>query len=74
MVHLCQRVARSAAVALRAGGDPVLHLGNPPGVGGDVRRAMIDGVNDKIAGAHSDLVVKLFADDLTTGREVARLQ
>ncbi len=35
-----------AAVALRAGSDPVLHLNNPAGIGGDVRRAMIDGVND----------------------------
>jgi hypothetical protein len=35
-----------AAVALRAGSDPVLHLNNPKGIGGDVRRAMIDGVND----------------------------
>lgn len=35
-----------AAVALRAGNDPVLHLGNPPGIDGDVRRAMIDGVNE----------------------------
>jgi hypothetical protein len=34
-----------AAVALRSAGDPVLHLNNPPGVSGDVRRAMIDGVN-----------------------------
>ena len=35
-----------AAVALRSGGDPVLHLSNPPGVNSDLRRAMIDGVND----------------------------
>ena len=34
-----------AAVALRAGSDPVLHLNNPKGIDGDVRRAMIDGVN-----------------------------
>jgi hypothetical protein len=35
-----------AAVALRAGADPVLYINNPPGVNGDLRRAMIDGVND----------------------------
>ena len=35
-----------AAVALRSGGDAVLHLSNPPGVTSDLRRAMIDGVND----------------------------
>ncbi len=35
-----------AAVALRAGSDPVLHLNNPGGISGDVRRAMVDGVND----------------------------
>jgi len=34
-----------AAVALRSGGDPVLHLSNPPGLPRDLRRAMIDGVN-----------------------------
>ena len=35
-----------AAVALRSGGDPVLHISNPKGVTGDVRHAMIEGVND----------------------------
>ncbi len=35
-----------AAVALRSGADPVLHLRNPAGVNGDLRRSMIDGVND----------------------------
>lgn len=35
-----------AAVALRAGSDPVLYIHDPRGVDGDVRRAMIDGVND----------------------------
>ncbi|MES2695183.1 MAG: DUF1501 domain-containing protein [Verrucomicrobiota bacterium] len=35
-----------AAVSLRAGADPVLYLNNPKGVGTDLRRAMIDGVND----------------------------
>ena len=35
-----------AAVALRAGSDPVLYINNPKGVDGNLRRAMIDGVND----------------------------
>ena len=35
-----------AAVTLRGGADPVLHLSNPAGIDGDVRRAMISGVND----------------------------
>ncbi len=35
-----------AAVSLRAGNDPVLYINNPKGIGHDVRRAMIDGVND----------------------------
>jgi hypothetical protein len=34
-----------AGVALRSGGDPVIHLSNPKGVPSDLRRAMIDGVN-----------------------------
>ena len=34
-----------AAVALRAGNDPVLYINNPTGVDGDLRRTMIDGVN-----------------------------
>ncbi len=34
-----------AAVALRAGGDPVLYLNHPGGVDGEMRRALIDGVN-----------------------------
>ena len=35
-----------AAVSLRAGSDPVLHINNPNGVDSGLRRAMIDGVND----------------------------
>ncbi|MBL9211235.1 MAG: DUF1501 domain-containing protein [Opitutaceae bacterium] len=35
-----------AAVALRAGNDPVLYINNPAGVDGDLRQAMIAGVND----------------------------
>ncbi len=46
-------------------------LSRIPGITFGFSQPMIDGVNDKISGAHSDLVVKLFADDLTAGREVA---
>ncbi len=35
-----------AGVALRSGGNPVLHLSKPKGVPRELRRAMIDGVND----------------------------
>ena len=35
-----------AAVSLRAGADPVLYLNNPKGVGTDLRRTMIEGVNE----------------------------
>jgi hypothetical protein len=35
-----------SGVALRSGGDPVIHLSNPKGVSRELRRAMIDGVND----------------------------
>jgi hypothetical protein len=35
-----------AAVALRAGGEPVLYLKDPKGISRDVRRAVIDSVND----------------------------
>jgi hypothetical protein len=35
-----------SAVSLRSGSDPVLYLRNPGGVQSDVRRAMIEGVND----------------------------
>jgi hypothetical protein len=31
-------------VKLRAGGDPVLYLGDPPGIDRDLRRTMLDGV------------------------------
>ena len=34
------------AVTLRAGADPVLYINNPKGIQSDVRRAMIDGVNE----------------------------
>jgi hypothetical protein len=35
-----------AGVALRSGGNPVIHLSNPKGISRDLRRAMIDGVNE----------------------------
>jgi hypothetical protein len=35
-----------AGVALRSGGDPVLHVSDPPGVSRDLRRAMLDGVSN----------------------------
>jgi hypothetical protein len=35
-----------SAVALRSGSEPVLYLQDPKGVGRDVRRSMIDGVNE----------------------------
>ena len=42
-----------------------------PGIVVGFSQPMIDGVNDKIAGAHSDLVVKIFGDDLTEARRIA---
>ena len=42
-----------AGVALRSGGDPVIHLSNPKGVPAAIRRAMIDGVNDLNRDLHS---------------------
>ncbi|MBX7195765.1 MAG: CusA/CzcA family heavy metal efflux RND transporter [Sandaracinaceae bacterium] len=42
-----------------------------PGITYGFSQPMIDGVNDKISGAHADLVVKVFADDLREAREVA---
>jgi len=36
--------SRHAGVALRAAGDPVLYLSNPPGVDPATRRAMLDGL------------------------------
>jgi hypothetical protein len=35
-----------AGVALRSGGDPVIHLSDPKGVPKSIRRAMIDGVGE----------------------------
>lgn len=42
-----------------------------PGLIVGFSQPMIDGVNDKIAGAHSDLVLKLFATDLVEARKLA---
>ncbi len=42
-----------------------------PGLVVGFSQPMIDGVNDKIAGAHSDLVLKLFAADLVEARKLA---
>ena len=47
-------------------------LSEIPGIAFGFSQLMIDGVNDKIAGAHSDLVVKLFSEDLTRTREAAK--
>lgn len=47
-------------------------LNRIPGITFGFSQPMIDGVNDKIAGAHSDLVVKVFADDLTEARRFAQ--
>ena len=42
-----------------------------PGVSVGFSQPMIDGVNDKIAGAHSELVIKIFGDDLSEARRIA---
>lgn len=43
-----------------------------PGVSVGFSQPMIDGVNDKLSGAHSDLVIKVFADDLIGARALAQ--
>lgn len=43
-----------------------------PGTDVGFSQPMIDGVLDKLAGAHSDLVVKIFGDDFHTTRQLAR--
>jgi len=45
-------------------------LGRIPGLVYGFSQPMIDGVNDKISGAHSELVVKVFGDDLDDLRRV----
>jgi heavy metal efflux system protein len=42
-----------------------------PGANVGFSQPMIDGVNDKIAGAHSDLVVKVFGHDFNEMRRIA---
>ncbi len=42
-----------------------------PGLVVGFSQPMIDGVNDKIAGAHSDLVIKIFGSDLGEARRAA---
>lgn len=42
-----------------------------PGYSVSFMQPMIDGVQDKLSGAHSDLVVKVFGDDLDEGRRIA---
>ena len=42
-----------------------------PGTDVGFTQPMIDGVLDKLAGAHSDLVVKIYGDDLRDARRVA---
>lgn len=41
-----------------------------PGIMVGFSQPMIDGVNDKISGAHSDLVIKIYADDLEHARRI----
>ena len=43
-----------------------------PGVSVGFSQPMIDGVNDKISGAHSDLVVKVFGHEFAESRRIAR--
>ncbi len=42
-----------------------------PGIDVGFSQPMIDGVNDKIAGAHSELVVKIFGQDFAKTRKLA---
>ena len=42
-----------------------------PGVVVGFSQPMIDGVNDKISGAHSDLAIKIFGSDLGEARRIA---
>jgi heavy metal efflux system protein len=42
-----------------------------PGVNVGFSQPMIDGVNDKIAGAHSDLVIKVYGNDFAETRRIA---
>lgn len=42
-----------------------------PGMVVGFSQPMIDGVNDKVAGAHSELVIKVFGDDFVETRRIA---
>lgn len=42
-----------------------------PGMTVGFSQPMIDGVNDKVAGAHSELVVKVFGEDIAETRRIA---
>ncbi len=42
-----------------------------PGMSVGFSQPMIDGVNDKVAGAHSELVVKVFGEDFTESRRIS---
>lgn len=42
-----------------------------PGITVGFSQPMIDGVNDKVAGAHSEIVVKVFGDELPETRRIA---
>lgn len=42
-----------------------------PGYSVGFMQPMIDGVQDKLSGAHSDLVVKIFGNDLAQARQIA---
>ena len=46
-------------------------FGQIPGVVVGFSQPMIDGVNDKIAGAHSELVVKVYGNDFAETRRIA---
>jgi len=46
-------------------------LARLPGMSVGFSQPIIDMVNDKIAGAHSELVIKIFGDDLTEARRIA---
>ncbi|HYL55553.1 MAG TPA: CusA/CzcA family heavy metal efflux RND transporter [Gemmatimonadales bacterium] len=46
-------------------------LARLPGISYGFSQPMIDGVNDKIAGAHSELVIKIFGDDFAETRRIA---
>lgn len=48
-----------------------IRLQQIPGITVGFSQPMIDGVNDKVAGAHSELVVKVFGDDLAESRRIA---